>query len=78
MDIRIPLAKEFTSCIDEWFWHAMPNGRIIDSKPKQDFHMNEFMSDPEAIMWDSLKRGKNLLIATFPVVDLHPDPNCDY
>lgn len=40
--------------------------------------MNEFMADPEAIMWDSLKRGKNLLITTFPVVDLYPDPNCDY
>lgn len=26
----------------------------------------------------SLEQGKNLLITTFPVVDLYPDPNCDY
>ena len=37
-----------------------------------------FCMDPEAVMRDSLERGKNLLIMTFPVVDLYHDPNCDY
>ena len=44
----------------------------------RDYHLDENIADPEAIMKASLDQGKNLLIETFPSVDLYPDPACDY
>ena len=41
-------------------------------------YLDENIADPEAIMKASLDQGKNLLIETFPSVDLYPDPACDY
>lgn len=35
-------------------------------------------ADPEAIIKESLEQGKNLVIKTFPVVDLYLDPSCGY
>ena len=57
---------------------AMPDGRCIYHYRGRDYLLESAVADSEAVMRDSLERGKNLLITTFPVVDLYPDPNCDY
>ena len=58
--------------------YAMPDGRYIYHYRGRNYLLEGAVTDPEAVMRDSLERWKNLLIMTFPVVDLYHDPNCDY
>lgn len=70
--------EAFTARFGGQVFYAMPDGRCVYEYRGRDYLLESAMVDPEAIMRDSLERGKNLLITTFPVVDLYPDPNCDY
>lgn len=70
--------EAFTARFGGQVFYAMPDGRCVYEYRGRDYLLEGAMANPEAIMRDSLERGKNLLITTFPVVDLYPDPNCDY
>ena len=70
--------EAFTARFGGQVLYAMPDGRCVYEYRGRDYLLEGAMADPEGIMRDSLERGKNLLITTFPVVDLYPDPNCDY
>ena len=70
--------EAFTARFGGQVLYAMPDGRCVYEYRGRDYLLEGAMADPEAIMRDSLERGKNLLITPFPVVDLYPDPNCDY
>ena len=70
--------EAFTARFGGQVFYAMPAGSCASDFRGRDYLLEGAMADPEAIMRDSLERGKNLLITTFPVVDLYPDPNCDY
>lgn len=72
------LEADFTACFGGRLCYAMPDGRYIYHYRGRDYLLEGAMADPETVMRDSLEHGKNLLITTFPVVDLYPDPNCDY
>ncbi len=74
----IPITEAFTARFGGRFFYAMPDGRYVYQRRGRDYLLEGAVTDPEAVMRDSLERGKNLLIMTFPVVDLYHDPNCDY
>ncbi len=59
-------------------WYACPSGWPIYTYRGRDYHLDEDVADPETGMKASLEQGKNLLISTFPAVELYPDPACDY
>ena len=60
--------EAFTARFGGQVLYAMPDGRCVYEYRGRDYLLEGAMADP----------GKNLLITTFPVVDLYPDPNCDY
>ena len=70
--------EAFTARFGGRLSYAMPDGRYIYHYRGRDYLLESAVADSEAVMRDSLERGENLLITTFPVVDLYPDPNCDY
>ena len=76
--IRYQIEQQFTARFGGRFFYAMPDGRYIYHYRGRDHLLEVDNADPKAVMKDSLERGKNLVITTFPVVDLYPDPNCDY
>ena len=76
--IRYQIEQQFTARFGGRFFYAMPDGRYIYHYRGRDYLLEVDNADPKAVMKDSLERGKNLVITTFPVVDLYPDPNCDY
>lgn len=59
-------------------FYACPSGWPIYAHRGRDYHLDEGIADPEATMKASLEQGKNLLIKTFPAVELYPDPMADY
>ena len=71
-------ADTFTSRFGGRLCYAMPDGRYVYHYRGQDYLLDEGIADPEAVMKDSLEQGENLLISIFTVVDLYPDPDCDY
>lgn len=73
-----PIAEVFTARFGGRVFYAMPDGRRVYEYRGRDYLLEGSVADPEAVMRDSLERRKNLLITTFPLVDLYPDPHCDY
>ena len=76
--IRYQIEQQFTARFNGRFFYAEPDGRFVYHYRGRDYLLEGSVSDPEAVMKDSLEQGKNLLIKVFPVVDLYPDPNCVY
>ena len=77
-NLKNQLEADFTARFGGRFFYAMPDGRYIYQRRGRDYLLEGSSSSPEAIMKASLERGKNLLIKTFPVVDLYPDPDAVY
>ena len=76
--IRKQLEEDFVGRFGGRMYYACPSNWPIYTHRGRDYHLDENIADPEAIMKASLDQGKNLLIETFPSVDLYPDPACDY
>ena len=76
--LKNQLEADFTAYFGGRFFYAMPDGRYIYQWRGRDYLLEGSSASPEAIMKASLERGKNLLIKTFPVVDLYPDPDAVY
>lgn len=72
------IEEAFTARFGGQVFYAMPDGRCVYEYRGRDYLLESAVADSEAVMRDSLERGKNLLIKTFPVVNLYPDPNCVY
>lgn len=70
--------KNFIDRFGGRLWYACPSDCLIYTYRGRDYHLDEGIADPEATMKASLEQGKNLLIKTFPAVDLYPDPTCVY
>ena len=77
-DLKNLLEADFTARFGGRFFCTMPDGRYVYQYQGKDYLLDVSGPDPEGVMKASLEQGKNLLITTFPVVDLYPDPNCDY
>lgn len=77
-DLKNLLEADFTARFGGRFFCTMPDGRYVYQYQRKDYLLDVSGPDPEGVMKASLEQGKNLLITTFPVVDLYPDPNCDY
>lgn len=77
-NLKNQLEADFTAYFGGRFFYAMPDGRYIYQWRGRDYLLEGSSASPEAIMKASLERGKNLLIKTFPVVDLYPDPDAVY
>lgn len=58
--------------------YAMPGFGLVYHYRGRDYHLHDFTPEVEAVMVDSLKQGKNLILKTFPVVDLYPYPDRVY
>ena len=58
--------------------YAMPGFGLVYHYRGRDYHLHDFTPEAEAVMVDSLKQGKNLILKTFPVVDLYPYPDRVY
>lgn len=76
--IRYQIEQQFTVRFGGRFFYAEPDGRFVYHYRGRDYLLEMDSADPEAVMKESLERGKNLVIKAFPVVDLYPDPNCVY
>ncbi len=74
----IPITEAFTARFGGRFFYAMPDGRYVYQRRGRDYLLEGSAASPEAVMKASLEQGENLLIKTFPAVDLYPDPTCDY
>ena len=72
------IEEAFTARFGGQVFYAMPDGRCVYEYRGRDYLLESAVADAEAVMRESLERGKNLLIKTFPVVNLYPDPNCVY
>lgn len=72
------LQMTFTARFGGRFFYAMPDGRYVYQRRGRDYLLEGSSASPEAIMKASLEQGENLLITTFPVVDLYPDPDAVY
>ncbi|WP_195199845.1 hypothetical protein [Faecalispora jeddahensis] len=59
-------------------WYACSSGWPIYTFRGRNHHLDESIAEYEAVMMASLKQGKNLVIKTFPAVELYPDPNAVY
>ena len=69
---------DFTARFGGRFFCAMPDGRYVYQRRGRDYLLEGSLASPEAVMKASLEQGENLLITTFPVVDLYPDPDAVY
>ena len=58
--------------------YAMPGFGLVYHYRGRDYLLHDFTPEVEAVMVDSLKQGKNLILKTFPVVDLYPYPDRVY
>ena len=76
--LKNQLEADFTARFGGRFFCAMPDGRYVYQRWGWDYLLEGSSASPEAVMKASLEQGKNLLITTFPVVDLYPDPDAVY
>jgi hypothetical protein len=76
--IKKQLEADFVMRFGGRLYYACPSGWPIYTHRGRDYLLEGSAASPEAVMKASLEQGENLLITTFPVVDLYPDPNCDY
>ncbi len=72
------LETDFTARFGGCFFYTMPDGRYVYQRRGRDYLLEGSSASPEAVMKASLEQGENLLITTFPVVDLYPDPDAVY
>ena len=72
------LESDFTARFGGRFFCAMPDGRYVYQRRGRDYLLECSSASPEVVMKASLEQGENLLITTFPVVDLYPDPDAVY
>lgn len=70
--------EAFTARFGGQVFYAMPDGRCVYEYRGRDYLLEADNADPETVMKDSLEQGKNLVIKTFPKVDLYPDPDAVY
>lgn len=76
--LKNQLEADFTARFGGRFFCSMPDGRYVYQRRGRDYLLEDSSASPEAVMKASLEQGKNLLITTFPAVDLHPDPDAVY
>lgn len=72
------MAEQFTARFGGRLFYAMPDVGYVYEYRGRSYFLEGSGPDPEAVMKASLEQGKNLLIKTFPVVDLYPDPKAVY
>lgn len=77
-NLKNQLEADFTARFGGRFFCTMPDGRYVYQRRGRDYLLEGSSASPEAIIKASLERGKNLLIKTFPVVDLYPNPDAVY
>lgn len=70
--------EQFTARFGGRLFYAMPDIGYVYEYRGRCYLLKGSGPDPEAVMKASLEQGKNLLIKTFPVVDLYPDPKAVY
>lgn len=76
--LKNQLEQEFTARFGGRLFYAMPDVGYVYEYRGRSYLLEGSGPDPEAVMKASLEQGKNLLIKTFPVVDLYPDPKAVY
>ena len=76
--LKSQLESDFTARFGGRFFCAMPDGRYVYQRRGRDYLLECSSASPEVAMKASLEQGENLLITTFPVVDLYPDPDAVY
>ncbi len=76
--LKSQLEADFTARFGGRFFRAMPDGRYVYQRRGRDYLLECSSASPEVVMKASLEQGENLLITTFPVVDLYPDPDAVY
>ena len=76
--LKNQLEADFTARFGGRFFCAMPDGRYVYQRRGRDYLLEGSSASPEVVMKASLEQGKNLLITTFPAVDLYPDPDAVY
>lgn len=76
--LKNQLEVDFTARFGGRFFCSMPDGRYVYQRRGRDYLLEDSSASPEAVMKASLEQGKNLLITTFPAVDLYPDPDAVY
>lgn len=76
--LKNQLEADFTARFGGHFFCSMPDGRYVYQRRGRDYLLEDSSASPEAVMKASLEQGKNLLITTFPAVDLYPDPDAVY
>lgn len=76
--LKNQLEADFTARFGGRFFCSMPDGRYVYQRRGRDYLLEDSSASPEAVMKASLEQGKNLLITTFPAVDLYPDPDAVY
>ena len=77
-NLKNQLEADFTARFGGRFFCSMPDGRYVYQRRGRDYLLEDSSASPEAVMKASLEQGENLLITTFPVVDLYPDPDAVY
>ena len=77
-NLKNQLEADFTARFGGRFFCTMPDGRYVYQRRGGDYLLEGSSASPEAVMKASLEQGENLLITTFPVVDLYPDPDAVY
>ena len=76
--LKNQLEADFTARFGGRFFCSTPDGRYVYQRRGRDYLLEDSSASPEAVMKASLEQGKNLLITTFPAVDLYPDPDAVY
>ena len=76
--LKNQLEADFTARFGGGFFCAMPDGRYVYQRRGRDYLLEGSSASPEVVMKASLEQGKNLLITTFSVVVLYPDPDAVY
>ena len=77
-ELKNRLEADFTARFGGRFFYAMPDGRYIYQRRGRDYLLEGSSASPEAVMKASLEQGENLLITTFPAVELYPNPDAAY
>ena len=77
-NLKNQLEADFAARFGGRFFCAMPDGRYVYQRRGRDYLLEGSSASPEVVMKASLEQGENLLITTFPAVDLYPDPNAVY
>ena len=71
-------ARKFIDRFGGTMGYAMPSFGLVYHYRGRDYLLGDLTSEVEAVMMDSLGRGKNLIPKAFPVVDLYPYPDRVY